>query len=322
MSDSLSGPEHAPRLPERAKRGRGKTVGWVIAAVVVIAAITVTGIVVGNRHTDTAASASDKTVSIGVTDASQPYWKTFSELAEKQLHVKVKIVNFADYSQPNPALSQGQLDLNEFQHIEFLADYNVSAHDDLQPIAATAVYPLPLYSTKYASVTELPRGGTVAVPNDSINEARALLVLQSAHLLSLKGGGTPFSTPTDITSAKVKVLPVDAAQTAVALKNGSAVAAVVNNNYAVSAGLSKKDTIFTDDPASTSAKPYVNVFVARSSDKDNALYEKLAALYQNPAVRAGVQKSNAGTAVFRTTSAKGLQAELATVEAQERAVKK
>ncbi|HEU0256757.1 MAG TPA: MetQ/NlpA family ABC transporter substrate-binding protein [Microbacteriaceae bacterium] len=326
MSDSQNGqnpPRQAPKLPEKATKKRGrKTLGWVIVAVVVAAAITVTGIVVGNRTTGETAKASAKTVSIGVTDAAQPYWKTFSRLAAKELDVKVKIVNFTDYSQPNPALSQGQLDLNEFQHIEFLADYNVSAHDDLQPIGATAVYPLPLYSTKYTSVSALPKGGTVALPNDAINEARGLLVLQSAKLLTLKDGGTPFSTASDIVSSKVKVLPVDAAQTAVALKNGSAVAAIVNNNFAVSAGLPHKDAIFTDDPASPSAKPYVNVFVARAADKNNALYKKLAALYQNPAVKAGVQKSNGGTAVFRTTSAKELQAELAKVEAQERATKK
>lgn len=322
MSDTPpSATPDAPRLPERAKRRHGKTIGWVIGAAVVVVALVVTGIVITTRSNGATAAATDKTVTIGVTDAAQPYWKTFTQLAAKQLHVKVKLVNFTDYSQPNPALAQGQLDLNEFQHIEFLSEYNISAHQDLQPVFPTAVYPLPLYSLKYTSPSQLPKGSTVAVPNDAINEARALLVLQSAHLLTLKDGGSPFSAANDITSEKIKVLPVDAAQTAVALKNGSAVGAVVNNNYAVDAGLNHSHAIFTDNPASASAKPYVNVFVARAADKNNPLYQKLGALYHNPKVEAQVQKANDNTAVFRNTSAKELQAELAKVEKQARAAK-
>jgi D-methionine transport system substrate-binding protein len=89
-------------------------------------------------------------------------------------------VNFDAYDQPNPALSAGELDLNQFQHIIYLATYNVKAGDDLVPVGATAIYPLGLYSTKYKSVADIPNGGTIAVPNDESNQARALLVLQSA----------------------------------------------------------------------------------------------------------------------------------------------
>ncbi|MCU1530224.1 MAG: lipoprotein, partial [Frondihabitans sp.] len=193
MSDS---PSSAPQLPQRQKRGPGLLIG-IIAAVVVIAIVVVI-LVVSNRGSSSAAT--QKTVSIGVADASSPYWKTYTKLAKSKLGVTIKLVNFTDYSQPNPALSQGQTDLNEFQHIQYLANYNVTSHDDLQPIGATAVYPLPLYSTKYATASSIPSGSKVAIPNDAVNEARGLLVLQSAGLLTLKGGGTAFSTTTDIVS--------------------------------------------------------------------------------------------------------------------------
>jgi NlpA lipoprotein len=85
------------------------------------------------------------------------------------------------------------------------------------------------------------------------------------------------------------------------------------------AGLPKSGAIFQDNPASPSAAPYVNIFVVRAADKNNPLYLKLAALYHDPAVEKGVQQANGGTAVFRTVSPAALQAELATVEAQERA---
>ncbi|BDZ50740.1 ABC transporter substrate-binding protein [Frondihabitans sucicola] len=300
----------APQLPQRAKRGPGLLIG-IIAAIVVIAIVVVI-LVVSNRGSSSAAAA--KTVSIGVADKAEPYWKTYTKLAKDKLGVTIKLVNFTDYSLPNPALSQGQTDLNEFQHIQYLANYNVTNSDDLQPIGATAVYPLPLYSTKYDDASKIPSGAKVAIPNDAVNEARGLLILQSAKLITLKGGGNAFSTAADIETHSVDVTPIDASQTAGALKAGSVAAAIVNQNYATTGGLSKSDAIFKDDPSSASAAPYVNVFVAKKKDDDNALYLKLAKLYHTASVEKGVQAANAGTAVFRSTSAADLQKELAQVE--------
>ena len=302
-----------PQLPSRGP-GRRRVV-WIASTALALVVALVVGLVVSQSG----GSGGSKTISIGVTDASQPYWKTFTDLAKKQLGVNVKLVNFSDYSQPNPALKEGQLDLNEFQHIQYLANYNVTAHDDLQPIGATAVYPLPLYSLKYHKPSALPNGVKVAIPNDAINEARGLLVLQAAGLLTLKDGGTAFSTTADIVTHKVGVTTLDASQTADALLNGSVAAAIVNNNYATSAKLSASQAIFQDDPASPSAAPYVNIFVARKADVNNPLYLKLVALYHDPSVERGVQAANGGTAVFRDVPAAALQSELATVQRQAQA---
>jgi D-methionine transport system substrate-binding protein len=198
----------------------------------------------------------------------------------------------------------------------------VTAHDDLTPIGATAVYPLPLYSLKYHSASALPAGAKVAIPNDAINEARGLLVLQAAKLLTLKDGGTAFSSTSDIATRKVDVVTLDASQTAGALQSGSVAASVVNNNYATNAKLPQSAAVFQDDPSSEIAAPYVNIFVARAADRDNPTYLKLAALYQDPAVREGVQKANSGTAVFRTQSTARLRSELARVEKQAETAKK
>jgi D-methionine transport system substrate-binding protein len=308
----------APQLPQKAKRGPGLLIG-IIAAIVVVMVVVVI-VVVSNRGS--ASTAAAKTVSIGVADKSEPYWKTYTKLAKEKLDVDVKLVNFTDYSLPNPALSQGQTDLNEFQHIQYLANYNVTNGDDLQPIGATAVYSLPLYSTKYSDASSIPSGSKVAIPNDAVNEARGLLVLQSAKLLTLKDGGTAFSTTSDIVTHKVDVTPIDASQTAGALKAGSVAAAIVNQNYATTGGLSKSSAIYKDNPSSASAAPYVNIFVAKKKDANNALYLKLAKLYHTASVEKGVQAANAGTAVFRSTSAADLQKELATVEAQAKAAAK
>jgi D-methionine transport system substrate-binding protein len=308
-----------PQLPDKAA-GRKKT-GWVIAAVAVAVAVAVALAVSVAGVGRSAGASSEKTVTIGVADAAQPYWKTYTELVKKELNVTIKLVNFADYSQPNPALSQGQIDLNQFQHIEFLADYNVSNHDTLQPVGATAVYPLTLYSLKYTSPADIPDGAHVAIPNDAINQARGLLVLQAAHLLTLKDGGTAFSSTADIETHKVTVIAVDAAQTAVALQNGSADASIINNNFAVDAKLPVSKAIYHDDPSSAASAPYVNIFAARAKDATNPLYQKLVALYHDATVEKEVQAANSGTAVFRTTSAEQLQAVLKKVEEDARAAK-
>lgn len=315
-SSIADGSPEEPQLPPR-RGGSRRRVIWLVAGAVIVVAALVVGLVLG-----TGGDGDTKAVTIGVTDGSQPYWKTFSALAKKKLGVTVKLVNFTDYSQPNPALKEKRLDLNEFQHIQYLANYNVSAHDDLQPIGATAVYPLPLYSLKYHNAAALPAGAKVAIPNDAINEARGLLVLQAAKLITLKAGGTAFSSTSDIATHKVDVVTLDASQTAGAVQSGSVAASVVNNNYATSAKLSQSDAIFQDDPSSAIAAPYVNVFVARAADQDNPTYLKLAALYQDPSVQKGVQKANSGTAVFRTVAPARLRAELTTVEKQARAATK
>ena len=320
MSDTA--PSDAPKLPERRRR-RGPIITTIVVAAVVVIAVVVTLVLVNRPSSSDAAagsaSGSSRTVTIGIADISQPYWKTFKTLAQEKLGVTVKYVNFTDYSQPNPALKQKQLDLNEFQHLQYLANYNVTNGDDLQPIGATAIYPLPLYSTKYDSAAKLPAKAKVAIPNDAVNEARGLLVLQSAGLLTLKDGGTAFSTTKDIQTAKVEVQPIDASQTATALKNGSVAAAIVNKNYAVDAGLPKDQVIAKDDPSSAGAEPYVNAFVARKADAKDPVLLKLAALYHTASITDEVQKENGGDAVFETWSPEKLQGILAKVETDAKA---
>nr|WP_246314622.1 MetQ/NlpA family ABC transporter substrate-binding protein [Kineococcus aurantiacus] len=291
-----------------------------IAAVVVIAVVIV-AIVLGTRDDSTSTSASGgeaRTVKIGVADKSLPYWTTYTELAESKLGVTVELVNFSDYTLPNPALSQGELDLNQFQHIQYLANYNATADDDLQPIGATAVYPLPLYSLTAKSAAELPADAQVAIPNDAINEARGLLVLQQAGLVTLKDGGTAFSTTNDIESSKVKVTTVAADQTASALQSGSVAAAIVNNNYATAAKLSDENIIVKDDPTAAAAAPYVNIFAARKADVDDETYLDLAALWHDPAVQEVFLQDNP-SAVVQDTPAADLQAETVKVEADAKA---
>lgn len=284
-----------PSLPEKPKSKTGWIVGIGIAVVAVVVAVV---LIVVNLSAPASSSAAKRvTVKIGTTEQAAPYWSILKKAAAKD-GIDIQVVGFRDYTQANPALADGQIDLNLFQHLQFLANYDVNADQNLVPIASTQVVPLPLYSKKYTKLDQLPQGAKIAIPNDATNQARALLVLQKAGLLKLKGGGNTLATPADIdaSASKVSVIPVDAAQTAPALS--SADAAIINNNFALTAGIDPKSALFQDDPKSETAEPYINAFVAREKDKSNKTYLKIAELYHTKAVGDAVLAESKDTAVL------------------------
>ncbi|PWJ62976.1 D-methionine transport system substrate-binding protein [Rathayibacter iranicus NCPPB 2253 = VKM Ac-1602] len=259
------------------------------------------------------AGGADATVRIGVVGASDPYWATY-EQAAADAGIAVKIIDFSDYNQPNPALTEGEIDINQFQHIAYLAQYNASAGADLVPIGTTAIYPLGLYSSKYKDVADIPAGSTIAIPNDTTNQTRALLVLQSAGLVQLKDGGTVLSNVDDVEpSSKVQVTALEASLTPTSLPDVAA--AVINNDFIANAGLKAEDAIAQDDPNDPSALLYANIFAARAADAQNETYTKLVSIYQDTqSVLDGVKEQSGGTAVFLKTPASDLERSLQSAE--------
>ena len=170
----------------------------VIITIVVVAIIAVAAFfgyrAFAGANESSAKGSKGNPVKIGVVGATNPEWVKFKQDAEKA-GIYVDIVDFQDYTSENPALDSGELDLNEFQHLLYLANYNVSNKKDLQPIGGTAIYPLGVYSTKVKDIKDLKQGDTVTIPNDETNQARAIGVLKAAGLVTLKGDWTAFSTP-------------------------------------------------------------------------------------------------------------------------------
>ncbi|MFK3836543.1 MetQ/NlpA family ABC transporter substrate-binding protein [Microbacterium sp. NPDC087868] len=259
-------------------------------------------------------SSENEVVKIGVVGKGDPQWPAFVEAAEEE-GITVELVDFGSYEQPNPALTEGEIDLNQFQHIVYLAGYNEDSGSDLTPIGSTAIYPLGLYSKKYDDVDSIPEGETVAVPDDASNQARALLVLQSAGLVELKSGGTIFSDLADVDTAKskVKVTALEAALIPTSLPDVAA--AIINNDFVEDAGLTFSDAIAQDDPEDPNALPYVNIFAARAEDADNETYLKLVEIFQtDEAVQAGLLESSGDTAVPLQTPVADLVASLEKVQ--------
>ena len=280
-------------LPPKPKRDRSLLIAGLVVIIALVVGVGVTffgasGLFASDDDADV--------VTIGTTEGTQDYWPIFVRKAKEQ-GITINTVNFSDANQPNPALAQGHVDLNLFQHLQFLADYNVSTHNNLAPVGSTYIVPLAIYSEKHDSLDAIPQGASVAIPNDPTNQARALLVLQAAGLVSLRDGGSIKATPTDVLAdSRVNVVPIAAQQTVTSLP--SVDAAVINNNFAQDANLDPSSAIYKDDPKSPAAAPYTNVIVARGGDENNARYQKVVKIFHDPEVTAALVAQSKDTAVI------------------------
>lgn len=254
--------------------------------------IAATGLVACSNSSD---SPDQVTVKIGTTDGSKKSWKVFEDKA-KEAGIKLDIKNFSDYSTPNDALAQDQLDVNLFQHLKFLAEYNVGKNADLTPVGATEIVPLALFWKDHTSLDGI-EGKSVAIPNDPSNQGRAINVLVQAKLLTLKKEGLITPTPSDVDEAKskVKLTPVDAAQTTTAYGEGTP--AIINNSFLDRAGIDPKLSVFQDDPNSAEAEPYINAFVTKAEDKDDANIAKLVEIWHSKEVQDAIAEDSKGTSV-------------------------
>jgi D-methionine transport system substrate-binding protein len=208
-----------------------------------------------------------------------------AEVVKKRLAkdgIEVKIFEFTDYTRPNPALDQGDLDANSFQHQPYLDQQVKDRGYKLVGVAKSVVFPMGVYSKKLKSLSQLPQGGKIAIPNDPSNGGRALLLLQGQGILKLDPGAGITPSVLDVVENKknVKIIEADAAQLANFLPDVDA--AVINTNFAIQGKLDPaKDAIARESKDS----PYVNLIVVRQADKGKPWVQKLVAAYHSAEVR-------------------------------------
>lgn len=251
-------------------------------------------------------SGDENTIRVGTTEADSGYWKVFEQEAEKA-GVKIKTTQFADYNTPNRAVSEGEVDANLFQHLKFLAAYNKGSKDHLVPIGSTQIVPLALYWKGHTDLNGI-EGQDVALPNDPSNQGRAINVLKQAGLVKLKDDNLVTPTPADVDTAasKVKVVPVDSAQTATVWNEGKP--AIVNNTFLERAKIDAKTAIFKDDPNAKEAEPYINVIAVKEKDVNNEKIAKLVDVYHSEPVQKALQEDSKGTSVEVKRSKEDLKA--------------
>ena len=182
----------------------------------------------------------------------------------------LEVTEFEDYVQPNLVVESGDFDANYFQHIPYLESFNEEKGTHLVDAGDIHYEPFGIYPGTKSSLDELEDGDTIAVPNDTTNEARALLLLQDNGVLTLKEGAGLTATVNDIesTAKDIKIQELEAAQVPRVL--GEVAFAVINGNYAVEAGLSvADDAIAYEASDSEAAKTYVNIIAVKEGNEDN-----------------------------------------------------
>ncbi|MFJ7420358.1 MetQ/NlpA family ABC transporter substrate-binding protein [Streptomyces uncialis] len=212
----------------------------------------------------------------------------------KKADLELEVKEFTDYVAPNTAVQQGELDANYFQHKPYLDDFNKENGTDIVPVPGATVHlePLGVYAKDLKDLADLKKGATIAVPNDTTNEARSLQLLAENGVIELKEGVGFAATPKDIT-ANPKDLKFKELEAAVVPRSLEDVdAAVINGNYAIEADLSPaKDAI-----AAESAKdnPYGNFLAVKKGDEDDPRVKKLAGLLTSPEVKKFIEEKYDG----------------------------
>jgi D-methionine transport system substrate-binding protein len=211
--------------------------------------------------------------------------------------IKLDVVSYDDYIQPNVALQEGKLDVNYFQNVPYL-DQQVKdnpSYKDLKPLAPVHLEPLGIYSNKVKDINAVKDGGTVTLSNDPANEARGLKLLQQAGLITLKDGAGLDATPADVAenpkNLKFKTIaPANLPRTL-----DDADLAVINGNYAIEAKLTPaKDALVLE---STKGNPYANLLVAKDAEVNDPRVRKLEALLHSPAVKKFIDDKYHGSVI-------------------------
>ncbi|MFF8682182.1 MetQ/NlpA family ABC transporter substrate-binding protein [Streptomyces sp. NPDC015237] len=241
-------------------------------------------------------SASDTSGPLVVAATPVPHAEILSyvkdNLAQKEgLDLEVK--EFTDYVTPNTATEDGSVGANYFQTEPYLADFNKKNGTHLKSVASVHLEPLGLYSHKADKAGDLKNGATIALPNDTVTEARALQLLASEGLITLKGGAGNSATTADITKnpKNLEFKELEAAQTPRSLNDVDA--AVINGNYALEADLKPaKDALVLE---SAKDNPNVNLLVVKEGQENDPRVKKLAKLLTSPEVKKYIEDNFAGS---------------------------
>ena len=214
-----------------------------------------------------------------------------------QQGITLEIVEFNDYIQPNLAVEDGSLDANYFQHITYMNEFNESDGTHLVSAAEIHYEPFGLYAGKTSSIADLADGAQIAVPNDTTNEARALLLLEQEGLITLKEGAGITATKADIAEnpKNLDIVELEASQLPVRLADVDM--AVINGNYAIDAGLKVSDAVAIEAADGEAASAYVNVLAVEEGRENDPAIQALAAAMTSQEVKDFINDTYDGAVV-------------------------
>ncbi len=278
-----------------------------LASVLAIGSLTACGGSSKEESADAAAStqaesnaASGDLTVIKVAASETPHSQILEQakpiLAEQGYDLQVTV--FSDYVQPNNVVEDGDFDANYFQHIPYLDSFNEEQGTHLVNAGGIHYEPFGIYPGTKSSLDDIAEGDTIAVPNDTTNEARALLLLQDNGLIKLKDGAGLTATVNDIeeNSKNLEILEFEAAS--VALHKDEVSYLVLNGNYALEAGFSVgKDSIAYESSDSEAAKTYVNVIAVKEGNENSDAVKALVDVLKSDAIKTYINDTFDGAVV-------------------------
>lgn len=246
------------------------------------------------------AQAGGESKTITVAASPTPHAEILNDAVKPLLEAEgytLVVQEFTDYVLPNTATEEGEVDANYFQHQPYLDSFNEEKGTHLVSVEAVHFEPFGLYAGKTASLKDLKEGAVVAVPNDTTNEARALLLLEQEGLIKLKDGAGITATTNDIAenllNLQIKELEAAAIPTVLADVD----IACINGNYAQGASLSVKDALATEDATSLAAQTYANVLVVKDGNQNSEAIQALAKALVSDEVKSYIEKTYDGAVV-------------------------
>lgn len=282
---------------------KGKAVAVAAVATLAVAGLALAGCSApassGSSESASGAADADKVIRVAATPA--PHAEILSEAVKPLLESEgytLEVVEFNDYVQPNTVTEAGEVDANYFQHRSYLDTFNEENGTHLVEAGGIHYEPFGLYAGKTASLDALADGAQVALPNDTTNEARALLLLQQEGLIKLADGAGITATPQDVVEnpKNLQFVEVEAATIPRILDDVDI--AAINGNYALDAGLSvADDALAIEDAASDAAQIYTNVIVVPEGKQDDAKVKALVDALHSEAVRSYIDTTYNGAVV-------------------------
>lgn len=230
-------------------------------------------------------TSQENIIKLGINGDESIVWETVRDELKKE-NITLKFVSFGDYIRPNLALQEKEIDLNAFQTEIYFDTFKKEYNLTIENIAYTVIAPMGIYSKKITDLSQLKDNSTVAIPNDSSNSGRALILLQEAGLIKLAEGSGLFPRIKDIISNPKNLKIVELVATQIPRSIDDVDIAVINNGVAVEANYSPlEDSLFLEDAKNEKLKPYFNIIASREDNKDNPLVKRVVEVYQSQKIK-------------------------------------
>ena len=278
-----------------------KVLALVVTVVLVFASLTGCGKDDANASSNTGSNTAAKEEKvIKIAASATPHAEVLEQvkpILEKQ-GIKLEITVFDDYVLPMTTVESGELDANYAVHVPYLESFNAEQGTHLANAGGIHYEPFGIYPGTKSSLDDVADGDVIAIPNDTTNEARALLLLQDNGLITLKNGAGLTATINDITSnpRNLKLQELEAAQ--VPRVRSEVAYVVLNGNYALEAGLSVgKDSIAYESSTSTAAKTYVNIIAVKEGNENKEEIQELVKALKSDEIKKFINEKYDGAVV-------------------------